>query len=84
MARQENGRGPGGRRRTPETSAPRHPFRDSAIVCGVLAGLVVVIALATGGGLVRAVLVAAAFFVLATAWSWWRWRVRLEGSRRRP
>ena len=32
----------------------------------------------TGGGLVRAVVVALVFFVLATAWSWWRFRERLQ------
>ncbi|PWU19465.1 MAG: hypothetical protein C5B48_13505 [Candidatus Rokuibacteriota bacterium] len=57
---------------------PRRPYRDSAIVYAVLAGVVVVLAVATGGNLVRAVIAAAAAFVLATAFSWWRWRARLR------
>ncbi len=32
---------------------------------------------------VGAVVLAAAFFVIATAFSWWRWRVR-EGEARKP
>jgi Flp pilus assembly protein TadB len=54
----------------------RHPFRDSAIIYACLAVLIVVIATVTGGGFARAVAIAAAFFVGATAWSWWRVRRR--------
>jgi hypothetical protein len=35
----------------------------------------------TGGDLVRAVLVAVGFFVLANAWSWYRWRERQREER---
>ena len=62
----------------PERPIPKRPYRDSALVYAGLAGLVVVIAVATGGGLARAVIVAAAVFVLATGFSWWRWHVRLK------
>jgi len=58
-----------------------HPFRDSAILYGVLAIVIVVIASLTGGGVVRATLVAVAFFLVATGWSWWRVRKRLEEER---
>jgi hypothetical protein len=57
---------------------PRHPYRDTAIAYAVLAGLVVVIALATGGSLVRTLVTAAIVYVVATAWSWRRWRNRLR------
>jgi hypothetical protein len=43
----------------------------------VLAVLLLVIAWATGGDVVRAVVVAAVFFLVATAWSWWRFRNRI-------
>jgi hypothetical protein len=56
---------------------PKHPYRDSAALNGVLAVLLLVIAWATGGDVVRAVVVAAVFFVVATAWSWWRFRNRI-------
>jgi hypothetical protein len=56
---------------------PKHPYRDSAVLNLVLAGLIVLISWATGGGLGRAVIFATLFFVLATAWSWWRFRHRV-------
>jgi uncharacterized protein HemX len=58
-----------------------HPFRDSAIIYGCLAVLIVVIATLTGGGFAKAVAIAAAFFVGATAWSWWRVRRRPQQER---
>jgi arginine exporter protein ArgO len=62
----------------PERPIPKRPYRDSALVYAGLAGVVVLIAVATGGGLVRAVVVAGVVFVLATGFSWWRWHVRLR------
>jgi Flp pilus assembly protein TadB len=62
----------------PEREIPKRPYRDSAIFYAVLAVFVVVLAAATGGGVVKAVIFAAAAFVLATTFSWWRWRVRLR------
>jgi membrane protein implicated in regulation of membrane protease activity len=61
-----------------EVPVPKRPYRDSAILYGVLALAIVLVAWLTGGGLVRAVVVALAFFVVATAWSWWRFRERLQ------
>lgn len=60
------------------TPFPKHPYRDTALVYAALAVLVVVIALATGGGLVRALITAALVFVVATLWSWRLWRNRLR------
>jgi Flp pilus assembly protein TadB len=68
----------GGRRRF-----PKRPYRDTAIFYGVLAAIVVVVALVTGGDLSRALVIAAAFFVVATGWSWWRFRERLAQRGRR-
>jgi hypothetical protein len=67
----------------PDEPLPQHPYRNSAIFHFVLACLIVVVAWATGGGLGRAFGYAAGFFVLATGWSWWRWRQRLGEERRR-
>jgi hypothetical protein len=61
---------------------PRHPYRNSAIFHLVLAGIIVAVAWATAGSLVRALGFALGFFVFATSWSWWRWRDRLADERR--
>jgi Flp pilus assembly protein TadB len=64
----------------PNDDLPRstHPFRDSAIIYACLAIVIVVVATLTGGGFAKALGIAAAFFVGATAWSWWRVRRRLQ------
>ena len=62
---------------------PRRPYRDSAILYGALAGVVLLFSLLTGSDVVRALIVAVAFFVAATAWSWFRFRQRLAAERRR-
>jgi membrane protein implicated in regulation of membrane protease activity len=62
---------------------PAHPYRDSALVYGGLALVVVLLAALTGGSLARAVFVAAAFFVVAISWSWTRWRRELREEARR-
>ena len=61
---------------------PAHPYRSSAVFYGVLALLIVLVALLTGGRVPRAVAFAVAFFVVATGWSWWRFRKRMEEERR--
>ncbi len=61
----------------PRTPLPKRPYRDTAILNVVLAGLIVLISWATGGDLGRAVVFAILFFVVATAWGWWRFRQRL-------
>jgi Flp pilus assembly protein TadB len=66
-----------------ETPIPKHPYRDSALVYAAFTLIVVLLAWASGGGLRKAILVAAAFFVVATSWSWLRWQRRLREQRRR-
>ena len=65
---------------------PKRPYRDSLVFYAVLATCLVGVALVTGGDLARALVVGAAFFVVATAWSWWRFRARIaseqKGARR--
>jgi hypothetical protein len=63
-----------------DSPVPKHPYRDSAIVNAVLAGLILLIAWLTGGDLTTAVVVAAAFFLIATGWNWWRFRQRLAAD----
>jgi hypothetical protein len=60
---------------------PKRPFRDSAIIYGVMAILFAVIVFATGGDMLVAIPVAAGCFLLATAYSWWRIRQRIEAER---
>jgi len=68
-----------GRRRRPDTRPiPDHPYRDTVLVYGVMAVVLVVVATLTGGSTLRASMAAALFFVLATAWSWWRYRERIR------
>lgn len=62
---------------SPPRPIPRHPYRDTAIVYGFFAGLVVLLGWATGGSVLKALGLAVAFFVAAVAWSWFRWRQRL-------
>jgi hypothetical protein len=61
---------------------PRHPYRDSAIFYGVLAVFIIVVGVFTGG-LAKGIVFAVGFFVAATAWSWWRFRQRLDEQERR-
>lgn len=67
----------------PDEPLPQHPYRNSAIFHLVLACLLVVIAWLTGGGIGRAIGFAVGFFVIATAWSWSRWRKRLAEEQRK-
>jgi hypothetical protein len=52
-----------------EVPPTKHPYRDTALVYGVLALLIVLFAWVTGGNVGRAVLIAAAAWVAATGWS---------------
>ena len=55
-----------------------HPYRDSAIVYGILAALVVLIAVLTGGRVAWSIVLGIAAFLLATGWTWWNLRKRAE------
>jgi hypothetical protein len=65
----------------PSPPLPKRPYRDSVLLNLVLAGLIVLISWVTGGALGRAVVFASLYFVLATAWAWWRFKQRLEKDR---
>ena len=57
---------------------PTHPYRDSAIFYGILTGLLVVVVILTNGKVPRALIIGAAFFVVATGWSWIMFKRRLD------
>ena len=65
----------------PAKRRSRHPYRDSAIIYGALAVVVVLIASFTGGRVAWAVVLGVAAFLLATAWTWWQ--LRRQAQRRR-
>ncbi len=72
----------------PPNPLPKRPYRDTVFVNSGLALTIVLVAWLTGGRLRNAVIIAAAFFVVATAWSFrvWRRKLReaeLEARRRR-
>lgn len=48
------------------------------LVYGVMAAVLVVVAVLTGGNLPKSLAAAALFFVLATAWSSWKFRARIR------
>jgi membrane protein DedA with SNARE-associated domain len=74
--------------RSARLPVPKRPFRDSAIFYGVLSVLFVLVVWATGGAVlprwddqqreVGGLLIAMLFFVVATGYSWWRFRQRIE------
>jgi membrane protein implicated in regulation of membrane protease activity len=59
-----------------------HPYRDSAIVYGILAAIVIGITALTDGNLQAALIIAPLLFVVATAYSWWRLRRREREAER--
>jgi hypothetical protein len=66
------------RRAVEATPLPGHPYRDSAVFYAVLSAILLGVTYATGGGMLRAGLVAGGFFVVATAFTWLRFRTRLS------
>jgi hypothetical protein len=69
---------PGRKGRTDNRPIPAHPYRDTALVYGGMCVLLVIVATLTGGQVLRALVTAAIFFVLATAWTWWGFRKRIR------
>ena len=62
---------------------PKHPYRDTAIVYGGMAVVVVLVSVLTGGDVAKAILIAGMFFLVATLWTWRNWRNRLRAQRTR-
>ena len=63
---------------TPARRIPAHPYRDSAVFYAILAGVFVGVTALTGGNVGNSVIIGAALFVVATTYSWWRWRERIR------
>jgi hypothetical protein len=63
---------------------PTQPYRNAAIVHAVLAGAIVLVAWLSDGGIEKALAVAAAYFVVATGWTWFRFRQRERRSAETP
>jgi Flp pilus assembly protein TadB len=64
----------------PPHQPTKRPYRDTFLVYGVLAVIVVIVAWVTGGSLGRAVVVALIFFGAATLWNVYRLRTRKQGD----
>jgi membrane protein implicated in regulation of membrane protease activity len=67
---------------TPDEPLPARPYRNTAIFHAALAGIIVLVAWLTNGPVDDAIVIAVLFFVVATAWSFWRWSKRLEEEQR--
>jgi Flp pilus assembly protein TadB len=62
----------------PPHQPTKRPYRDTFLVYGALAVVVVIVAWLTGGSLARAVVVALAFFGAASLWNVYRLRTRKD------
>ena len=62
----------------PEAPPPKHPYRDTLLIYGAFALVIVLIAWATGSNVGRAIVIALFFYVVASLWSIARWRVRIR------
>ena len=62
----------------PPETLPKRPYRDTVVVNLGLAGAIVLVAWLTGGDVGYAILIAAAFFAIATGWSFRVWRRKLR------
>jgi Flp pilus assembly protein TadB len=75
MSTKSNGRDPARR-------SSKRPFRDSALIYGAFALIVIIVAVLTGGRVLWAVVLAVGAFMFAMLWTWRSVRGR-EGQRRR-
>jgi membrane protein implicated in regulation of membrane protease activity len=62
----------------PPHKPTKRPYRDTFLVYGVLALIVVIIAWLTGGSLARAIVIALIFFGAASLWNVYRLRTRRD------
>ena len=68
--------------RDPARRVSKRPFRDSALIYGAFAAIVIIVAVVTGGRVLWAVVFAVGAFMFAMLWTWRSLRGR-EGQRRR-
>jgi ABC-type transport system involved in Fe-S cluster assembly fused permease/ATPase subunit len=62
----------------PDTPPPKHPYRDTLLIYGAFALVIVLVAWGTGSSVARAIVIALFFYVVASAWSITRWRTRIR------
>ena len=67
----------------PDRLPPKHPIRDTLLVYGAFAVIIVLVAWATGGGVARAAVVGVVFFAVASAWNVYRLRAKAAAVARR-
>ena len=58
----------------PAPALTKHPYRHAAIAHGILALIIAVLGWATSSHVSRTLLMAVGYFVLATGWTWSRYR----------
>jgi Flp pilus assembly protein TadB len=68
--------------RDPARRVSKRPYRDSALIYGAFALIVIVVAVVTGGRVLWAVVLAVGAFVFAMLWTWRSLRSR-QGQRTR-
>ena len=68
--------------RDPAKRVSKRPYRDSALIYGSFALIVIVVAVVTGGRILWAVVLAVGAFMFAMLWTWRSLRGR-QGQRRR-
>jgi Flp pilus assembly protein TadB len=66
--------------RDPSRRVSKRPFRDSALIYGAFAVIVIVVAVLTGGRVLWAVVLAVGAFLFAMLWTWRSLRGR-QGQR---
>jgi Flp pilus assembly protein TadB len=69
--------------RNPARSVSKRPFRDSALVYGAFAIIVVIVAIVTGGRVYWAIVAAIAAFAFAMLWTWRSLRAREQERRQK-
>jgi Flp pilus assembly protein TadB len=67
--------------RDPARRLSKRPYRDSALIYGAFAAIVIIVAVVTGGRVLWAVVFAVGAFMFAMLWTWRSLRGR-EGQRR--
>ena len=64
--------------RNPARRVSKRPFRDSALIYGSFAVIVVIVAIVTGGRVLWAIVAAIGAFAFAMLWTWRSLRMREE------
>ena len=60
----------------PPPALTKHPYRHAAIAHATLAVVIALLGWATSSHVGRTLLMALGYFIVATSWTWWRYRDR--------